>query len=195
MYSGSTLNVIPHFSETGFNCPLGFNIADYLIDLTMHAIKPKSNTQPSDSPLLNIKELQDSILFTPRPTSPDVTSSPPQVFTMQFHQEQTELTIPETITNHLNILTNGYLNSQVYKNLLEMMSIMNTSSVPQVDAKTRSIASLSTQFKILTERAFKNIVRNPSLLQTHYVMSVLVAISCGILFYKVTDDISGFQYI
>ncbi|KAJ3106354.1 hypothetical protein HDU96_008245 [Phlyctochytrium bullatum] len=39
VYSGPAQQpALDHFSNLGFNCPLGFNIADYLVDLTMHAV-------------------------------------------------------------------------------------------------------------------------------------------------------------
>ncbi|KAJ3330156.1 hypothetical protein HDU76_006308 [Blyttiomyces sp. JEL0837] len=42
-----------------------------------------------------------------------------------------------------------------------------------------------TQFKILSGRTFKNLYRNPNLLRTHYVISLFVALMCGLLFWKV----------
>ncbi|KAI9335039.1 hypothetical protein DFJ73DRAFT_852417 [Zopfochytrium polystomum] len=50
-----------------------------------------------------------------------------------------------------------------------------------------------TQFQILSGRTFKNLYRNPSLLLTHYLISVIVAVMCGLLFWKVNNDIGGFQ--
>lgn len=37
VYSGPFENCQPYFDNVGYTCPPGFNIADYLIDLTMHA--------------------------------------------------------------------------------------------------------------------------------------------------------------
>ncbi|KAK5992960.1 ABC transporter G family member [Cladobotryum mycophilum] len=41
VYSGSFAHCQSYFDEVGYECPPGFNIADYLVDLTMHA----GNTQ------------------------------------------------------------------------------------------------------------------------------------------------------
>jgi hypothetical protein len=49
------------------------------------------------------------------------------------------------------------------------------------------------QFKILSMRTLKNIYRNPDLLQTHYVISVVMAFICGLLFWRVDNTLSGFQ--
>ncbi|KAJ3130584.1 hypothetical protein HK101_005054, partial [Irineochytrium annulatum] len=50
-----------------------------------------------------------------------------------------------------------------------------------------------TQFTLLSGRTFKNLLRNPDLLRTHYVISVVVAGLCGALFFNVKNDIGGFQ--
>ncbi|KAF9959246.1 hypothetical protein BGZ65_000678 [Modicella reniformis] len=54
-------------------------------------------------------------------------------------------------------------------------------------------ASLWTQFKILADRTLKNIYRDPMLMFSHYVTSIFLGLLCGSLFFKVTNDIPGFQ--
>lgn len=46
VYSGSFNRCQEYFEQVGYTCPPGFNIADYLVDLTMHAGAP--HTPPSD---------------------------------------------------------------------------------------------------------------------------------------------------
>ncbi|KIV94382.1 hypothetical protein PV10_02154 [Exophiala mesophila] len=41
VYSGPFSNCQAYFDHVGYSCPPGFNIADYLVDLTMHASMPK----------------------------------------------------------------------------------------------------------------------------------------------------------
>lgn len=43
VYSGPFANCQEYFNSIGYECPLGFNIADYLVDLTMHAEKSYSD--------------------------------------------------------------------------------------------------------------------------------------------------------
>jgi ABC-type multidrug transport system ATPase subunit len=45
IYSGSQTNVQNYFGTIGYNCPPGFNIADYLIDLTMEAVDTDTTEQ------------------------------------------------------------------------------------------------------------------------------------------------------
>ncbi len=54
-------------------------------------------------------------------------------------------------------------------------------------------ASWWTQFKQLSGRAFKNLYRNPLLMASHYIVAIVVAFVCGFFFYRVTNDIPGFQ--
>ena len=42
VYSGPFASCQPYFDHIGYPCPPGFNIADYLVDLTMHASVPRS---------------------------------------------------------------------------------------------------------------------------------------------------------
>lgn len=42
VYSGPLSNCQNYFEEIGYVCPPGFNIADYLVDLTMHASLPRT---------------------------------------------------------------------------------------------------------------------------------------------------------
>ncbi|CAI7614595.1 hypothetical protein N7533_013384 [Penicillium manginii] len=43
VYSGLFSSCQQYFDEVGYSCPAGFNIADYLVDLTMHASGAHSN--------------------------------------------------------------------------------------------------------------------------------------------------------
>ncbi|KAF9533977.1 hypothetical protein CPB83DRAFT_873410 [Crepidotus variabilis] len=57
----------------------------------------------------------------------------------------------------------------------------------------RKRASYATQFRILSGRAFKNLYRDPALLAAHYIGAVGLAGVCGMFYYDVSNDISGFQ--
>lgn len=89
VYSGPFAQCQDYFNHIGHPCPPGFNIADYLVDLTMHASRIESppTTTPSESgasdtesafpsgsrptrPRKNsIREWQEHQLYDPRPRS------------------------------------------------------------------------------------------------------------------------------
>ncbi|KIW07377.1 uncharacterized protein PV09_02221 [Verruconis gallopava] len=63
VYSGPFSQCQSYFDDIGFSCPPGFNIADYLVDLTMHAGIPRSPIH------------EDSSVFNPRDLPPTRASS------------------------------------------------------------------------------------------------------------------------
>lgn len=50
----------------------------------------------------------------------------------------------------------------------------------------RKRASHTTQFRILSGRAFKNLYRDPALLTAHYTSAIALAIICGLFYHNVT---------
>ncbi|KAE8136216.1 hypothetical protein BDV38DRAFT_117026 [Aspergillus pseudotamarii] len=55
VYSGPFSTCQQYFDNSGYSCPPGFNIADYLVDLTMHASVTRSHTDEVVSPLLDVR--------------------------------------------------------------------------------------------------------------------------------------------
>ncbi|KAL3475151.1 hypothetical protein BJX99DRAFT_162413 [Aspergillus californicus] len=55
VYSGPFSTCQEYFDNAGYSCPPGFNIADYLVDLTMHASNTTQlHSDEEDSPLLGV---------------------------------------------------------------------------------------------------------------------------------------------
>ncbi|PWW76702.1 hypothetical protein C7212DRAFT_295001 [Tuber magnatum] len=67
VYSGPFDKCQRYFDKLGYPCPQGFNIADYLVDLTMHAEQRRS--APREEPLIEASE--EPVPVRPRP-SPSV---------------------------------------------------------------------------------------------------------------------------
>ncbi|KAL2863800.1 putative ATP-dependent permease ADP1 [Aspergillus lucknowensis] len=56
VYSGPFSTCQQYFDNSGYACPPGFNIADYLVDLTMHAsATTQFHSDEEDSPLLGVR--------------------------------------------------------------------------------------------------------------------------------------------
>ncbi|KAL2813533.1 hypothetical protein BJX63DRAFT_215002 [Aspergillus granulosus] len=56
VYSGPFSTCQQYFDDAGYACPPGFNIADYLVDLTMHAsAATQFHSDEEDSPLLAVR--------------------------------------------------------------------------------------------------------------------------------------------
>ncbi|KAJ3372343.1 hypothetical protein HDU91_003953 [Kappamyces sp. JEL0680] len=282
VYSGPAQQpALEHFSKIGYECPLGFNIADYLVDLTMHAANSSIDNlvrdgdtagwPPADSasegrpgsPTLkvSIRTQQENLLFSPKspakqgkgksiPDSRTATLSRPQLDPDLILTEQTPVRlagepqpmsvvtgnlIKPYISDELASLIRGYESSVISKTIKSdiesslSVSYPNATSsdletlrrrsgrnrlaitqegVPSLSSTVSRVslvfsnegtdsgrfgANWSDQFKILSGRTFKNLYRNPDLLLTQYAISVVLAIVCGLLFWKVDDTLSGFQ--
>lgn len=240
VYSGPAQQpVIDHFASLGYHCPVGFNMADYFVDLTMHANKVVipddgneddnvlimeesigmlSTTSNPGFKKISIREEQEGKLYGKSTDGPSEANGSPA-------QSNSSPNARPGMTSEFAVLLDSYLRSPVYKAIMAdinqsiALNYSNTNS--QTIARSRSIgrpshaeeirermnrsmeslfttsksnrASWWTQFKILSGRTLKNLVRNPNLLLTHYVISVLVALICGVLFWKVDNSLAGFQ--
>ncbi|CAG8558234.1 14293_t:CDS:10 [Cetraspora pellucida] len=157
----------------------------------------------------SIHEIQDSQLYSPSPrTSEDNGSS----FELN-NREMSRATennshdidmgeVSDYMSDHLRMLVESYRRSSIATRIrMEIDRAINSEqNEPVLTSVQESLilsshrrASWSTQFKILSDRTFKNLYRNPMLMLTHYCISVYLALLCGALFYKVTNDIAGFQ--
>ncbi|CAO0792155.1 unnamed protein product [Mucor circinelloides] len=173
IYSGPQARTQDYFSQIGYTCPPGFNIGDYAIDLTMGAIKHDGErTAQVDVVVENALENSNHDGLTP----------------------------------HLRKLTQAYDDSNIAAELRDdiAQSTQNTNSNSSASSSavlsgdtaiisTHKKPTFLTQFRILSDRTFKNLYRNPMLMFAHYGIAVVLALVCGGLFYQVSNTIAGFQ--
>ncbi|KAF9379318.1 hypothetical protein CPC16_010828 [Podila verticillata] len=276
VFSGETKKLNVHLKSLGHNCPEGFNMADYMLDLTMYK-GHKPGRIGLEQPEHAIQDEQEEQLFAPHPAAdssmdlttglpPLIGSGAPQLLrapsmtddTMQWERElasreherprnvgladsttigiessgttqehESEDEDTEAANAHLQSLIEGFKQSTIYAAVEQQIdgaveSAQNGRNTPASRASSRQqqhpsdpvsttapIASseiysdkaISTyrraswwsQFRILADRTLKNIYRDPMLMLSHYCMSIFLGLLCGALFYKVTNDIPGFQ--
>lgn len=147
VYSGEFTNCQDYFADLGYPCPAGFNIADFLVDLTMHAShkrtvpsepsEPNGNTETSfERPRVggrkrtnSVRDRQVRALFTRKSsglgqTADDVSlaSVPDEseaLLANPDHEDDADL-IDGTSTaqqSDLDVLITSYLNSDVSKRI------------------------------------------------------------------------------
>lgn len=200
VFMGTPAQAGEHFAAQGLRCAPGYNIADFMIDVTMKAAAADGLDGP---PNLDIEP------ETPAPTAetlisgeepcPDPESHvlPPgedptrEWADFAFHRQQ-----PLSSSGHFQLvglqrLVSAY-NSSGYAAAVQdeiARGSRNLEELPEGYARV----SLWTQFVILSKRTFKNLYRNPMLVLTHYTISVVLGLVCGVLYYRVTNDIAGFQ--
>lgn len=248
VYAGESHRAQQHFERIGHPCPPGYNIADYLIDLTVdaagdhkssHSSKaagkvnghgthgnatptPRSerdaengfgsssirasgdgddsdeDASPDHTIIGGIKKKAHQLLGAFTTSSGDTSgSSTPKSAYPQIPEKLASLVLASRASDDAKIVeaeinriesgsgpdgTAGIYGSGVNGQNEDMATLRNYKQ-----------ATLWTQFKLLSGRAFKNLYRNPLLMGTHYAVAIIVAGFCGFFFYKVTNDIPGFQ--
>jgi len=191
IYSGDMIKCNEFFGKHGYQCPLGYNIADYLIDITVDHKRiirvPGEGTDahaafvsnPTNSDIDITREWEhyavhrDEYNYQPVGTSKDNGDSLVQI-SNKLPQMFDESVAAIELRQEIEELQNNASDLDLLHHLLKK-------------------ASFFTQLWILCSRTFKNLYRNPKLLLTNYALSLLVGLFCGVLYYNVTNDISGFQ--
>ncbi|KAF9930860.1 hypothetical protein FBU30_011149 [Linnemannia zychae] len=274
IYSGETRLLGAHLRSLGHPCPEGFNMADYMLDLTMHSGKATDRTttnnadnnnrpglegmlrqrhgglgeqegQTSSAPDLGPDGLprftratsmaddtrqwenelasreQNRIQPSASALRENTTIGIDPVRSPDSEMERALSAEEEAAANvHLLSLVDGFKISPIYSEVEQSIDTAvqaatdsgtngenegasngrNTpaSSQPSDPLSGKAVATYRrasrwSQFKILADRTLKNIYRDPMLMFSHYVMSIFLGLLCGALFYKVTNDIPGFQ--
>lgn len=188
IYSGDMINCNEFFGKNGYQCPLGYNIADYLIDITVDhkkVVKLPTEQDPHEA-------------FLSHTTSePDVTREWDHLATHrdEYNFQPFEGNADDgkyfQITNKLpKIFDESHMAIELRENIRSLADHPLDLDILEHFLKR---ASFLTQFSILSSRTFKNLYRNPKLLLSNYVLSLLVGLFCGFLYFHVSNDISGFQ--
>ncbi|ODO01783.1 hypothetical protein I350_06612 [Cryptococcus amylolentus CBS 6273] len=238
VYSGETGKAQGHFEGLGHVCPQGYNIADYLIDLTVDAAGDhrQAQTQTQGHPTSRLEQDAEAGLL-PSGSTPstqlaesEVSSAPSGGVIGEIKNKAQQLlgafTVPSSLpSSGASTPTSKDTIPRIPEKLASLILASRASDDAKiVEAEITRIqsggtpdggdgaldgsrdveeetgllkgykkASLWTQFVLLSERAFKNLYRNPMLMATHYAVAVLAALLCGFFFYQVTNDIPGFQ--
>ncbi|KAI8393321.1 putative ABC transporter [Radiomyces spectabilis] len=232
VYSGPENRVQSYFRNAGYSCPPGFNIADYLIDLTMQSTPPRPPTilEHNDNPIdvastaappnnrrgfsSTDHQLQDDLENTSQQWASELgnreqetrprrsrRSQQPSMDVVIDGENSANAVDEEGLTIHLRRLVDNYDNSFVANALRnEIRGAVSAASsaegheaVPIRPVNTHERPGCLAQFRILADRTFKNLYRNPMLMFAHYAIAVALALICGGLFYRVSNTIAGFQ--
>lgn len=209
VYSGDAIRVGEFLRNNGYRCPSDYNIADYLIDITFEA-KKKSTVEPArrdleaSAALFNPNSQKDSI----HPALEERTDSVGSFNQREWehfagHRDEirnllSESNDPQAETvgsMNTKLLTHKFKEGPYYAELkldIDTMVANHEQSPVQLPSSLKS-ASFLQQLSILCSRTFKNIYRNPKLLLGNYLLTLILALFLGTLYYDVSNDISGFQ--
>ncbi|GAA5967082.1 hypothetical protein JCM11641_000435 [Rhodosporidiobolus odoratus] len=221
VYSGKADASQAYFEGIGSPCPAGYNIADYLIDVTMQNEKSTSSQGSVQEALIQLEasdevpaDRRDPELGTARHTRTNTADSSiadeteletrnglvfgsplKRLFTSSSGRTSP---IQPTLPPHLTRLVEEFTASSVsLQTQSEITAAKNaavaTGSAGNISLRNYKRAGWWTQFTILSGRAFKNLYRDPMLMLSHYAVAVIAAGICAFLFHGLTLDIPGFQ--
>lgn len=174
VYSGDAIKCQDYFNKQGFRCPQGYNLADYLIDITMDDL-----AVPSDL------EGQPELVRQNTASEWETYASQREEFLSDITGQHME--VPPRLQ-----LAQLFKDSSVALEELAEIAVIKENPPPLQVSSTKA-ASIHTQIMVLSLRIFKNLWRNPKMLLLHYALLFLVGIFTGYLYYNVQNDISGFQ--
>ncbi|EPZ33247.1 ABC transporter domain-containing protein [Rozella allomycis CSF55] len=230
VYSGVANAAGNHFETFGYPCPLGYNTADFLIDLTLKSedmlaseTSSKSFSSEDNSPVRDISPERSptrsperkQLLSTEIPTtqySPKKKSFLSSFFKKPHHRQNhhrqksanTISVIPSDndltdIEKRIQKFSSSFYQTSAGETLMHSLknNLDQTSSALFLDTmhsrdKLKG-ASYFTQISILSGRTLLNLYRNPFLLFSHYLISMVLAVFTGFLFWQVSNDLPGVQ--
>ncbi|GMM33066.1 putative ATP-dependent permease [Saccharomycopsis crataegensis] len=215
VYSGDMLKCTEFFNGQGYQCPQGYNIADYLIDITSDAKgnaaakgkEPIKFGQGVDEEnLLHAGEDDEdhhhdvANLLSRRDSQINTTD---EWAHFASHRDELSGTLGQSQTSAGSKLQDSrsllrFRDSAYAEEILQDIKTTNESYNSDANSKIASVSGLSQastlqQIVILSSRTFKNLYRNPRLLMTQYLLSIFMGCFVGILYYDIEIDISGFQ--
>lgn len=207
-YSGTQIGAPQFFSELGYPCPSGFNVADFLVDLTMKAAATTSEANEEEETADQFAVLEDSRSEEerlhkpiPRSNSQDIDNTGEWAHFLSHRNDGLPQASSSTARRSMSLdaLVESYANSALAESLSDSIESSrrfadgDDSDLNSIEFKGRDRINVFKQFRILSVRTFKNLYRNPMLLLTHYVIAIFLALFCGVLYFNISDDISGFQ--
>ncbi|CCF58742.1 hypothetical protein KAFR_0F01460 [Kazachstania africana CBS 2517] len=211
VYSGDVIRVNEFLLNIGYKCPSNYNIADYLIDITFKASEKTISTLTDDlesginTGETSIEQRRNRLLQGSDTSGSlnGLTQREWEHFAVHRDEIRTLLNDGNDNTVNKGILLSEPLNKKFKESTYyEALSneIKEVTNDPRNDSNFvlkiptgQKAASFFQQLSILSSRAFKNIYRNPKLLLANYLLTILLSLFLGTLYYDVANDISGFQ--
>jgi ABC-type multidrug transport system ATPase subunit/ABC-type multidrug transport system permease subunit len=195
IYSGEMIQCNEFFYNNGYKCQKGYNIADFLIDITFKEKKPKLTT--SQLKLAGVDEenadFEEDDIHRPRSSS---SASDLQrewehfaVHRDGFNQDSNKAPPVKKGRKIYEI----FYQSSLFDLLMNEIEAAKVNSTEIIFKGNYKRANFLSQLIILSSRSFKNVYRSPRLLLGSYALALFMGLFCGALYYNIDNDISGFQ--
>ncbi|CAO3587711.1 unnamed protein product [Absidia cylindrospora] len=214
VYFGPANTTSHYFSSLGYSVPSDYNIADYLIDLTM-----KRPDDMDDQRLRRTSSRTSSVVLHNNPSDEqldDLHSSLESSSSIAAAEAAATLLEGENVAdqheeydllteaNHAHHLFGSYKDSALARRTLAHVQKANggatrdTSYSVWVNSKNHQSNSFSLlqfwhELSLLSSRTFINLYRNPFLFFAHFFCSLVLGVLLGSLFWQVEIDLTGVQ--
>lgn len=185
VYLGEMIRCHDYFVRHGYACPLGYNIADYLIDITLG----------DERVLKNAADLELGQTLNLGPALGRTVSDLDTTREWDRFAANRNAVSPGAAPVASTDLARIFAESDTADALRSEIGSLTEDPSLEIDASRYYYkkASVLLQISVLSSRTFKNLYRNPRLLSTQYALALVVGLFCGYLYYDVGNDISGFQ--
>ncbi|KAI8990981.1 hypothetical protein BDF20DRAFT_811457 [Mycotypha africana] len=224
LYFGPTSFCSGYFKSIGLPIPNDYNVADYLIDITMKKAFETGSQSPNASPGTPLPlRRPEGDASEALEESASASDAPLSRFSNLMHRRlrnQAEEAGSEELnllleSNQVRFLLDSFKASRLYKTLIHRLrqasrqrqesqeeGNMNhdhdyyTSMQINFASEAQDSPFSLKQFyheSILSSRTFINLYRNPFLFFAHFIVSVLLALLLGSVFWQVDVDLSGVQ--
>lgn len=199
VYSGSMIACNDFFASNGYKCPMGYNIADYLIDVTVNHKKVVSVDESEESVGISSGVSLDGDghvheEFLQTDASPGAIDTQMEWEHFAVHRDEYNEQGKNKVITIKNKLPQIFDESQIASEIRALIAREIENRTPiEFNNRVFKKATFGSQILILSSRTFKNLYRNPRLLLSHYVLSLVMGLFCGYLYYDISNDISGFQ--
>ncbi|KAI8335799.1 hypothetical protein BC941DRAFT_429414 [Chlamydoabsidia padenii] len=222
VYFGPANTTSQYFGSIGYSVPSDYNIADYLIDLTMKRPDDMNNrrlrrsTSRTSSVILHNnpsdEQLEDlTVNETPIPnesSSSSIIEEATEVATSSLERETAaeqndEYDLLEE-ANHAHHLFGSYKASTLSRRTLTHVQNANGGTTRDTSysvwvnsgdgySNSFSVMQFWHELSLLSSRTFINLYRNPFLFFAHFVCSLVLGVLLGVLFWQVEVDLTGVQ--
>jgi len=163
-YSGPLQESGAHFASIGFPCPPAYNPADYFIDIASTTDQDTDEDDSRDEESSNRMELE----------------------------EKGKATTALSVEQRQAFLVEKFKTSPQYQALKQALQ-ETSKKASEIQERPHKPVGIFEQMYILSGRAFINFYRNPLLMYAHYGVAIVLAIFMGGLFWKVENNLAGFQ--
>ena len=184
VYSGAARSCAEYFAAHDHPCPPGYNLADFLIDLTMEDVQAATAARRDAD---HAPSNRDAELGNGGPKANGHDGKPTESWVSRLTSSRPSSPTPPALGPAVRSLVDAFAASEEAQALRDpTATVQGEAELPAAAVRGYRRASWGTQLAILSGRSFKNLYRNPMLMLTHYAISILFAIICGFLFRDVT---------